>query len=161
MRYHISEMSSPLRLLLPIVLSVLMVPSPAFAGLGDSADSIRVDQVSMKARFTTISARSYTVYELTSPLGTVVREYVSAGGSIFAVSWRGAFVPDMHQLLAKRFEMYSLELKKQNTQALGHSVLRISVPGLVVENFGHMRAYAGRAYDRSLLPLGLSIDEIR
>lgn len=153
-------MSLPL-CLLPVFVLVLMVPSPAFAGLGDSADSIRGDQVSMRARFTTIPARNYTVYELTSPLGTVVREYVSAGGSIFAVSWRGAFVPDMHQLLAKRFEMYSLELKKQNTQALGHSALRISTPGLVVENVGHMRAYAGRAYDPSLLPLGLSIDEIR
>lgn len=147
-------------LLRTVYVLVLMVPLPVSAGLGDSADSIWTDQLSMKARITSILARGYTVHELTSPLGIVVREYVSSSGNIFAVSWHGPFAPDMHRLLATRFALYSLEVQK-SARMPGHSAANIRTPFLVVENVGRMRAYAGRAYDPSLLPAGVSIDKIR
>jgi len=161
MRRNISHTRNLAWLLTTVYLLVLMVPSPAFAGLGDSGNSIRNDQLSMKATLTTIFARDYTVHTLTSSLGIVVREYVSFSGSIFAVSWHGPFVPDMQRLLAKRFELYSLEVRKQNTRRFGHSAMTVRTPFLVVENVGQMRACTGRAYDPSLLPAGVSIDEIR
>lgn len=157
-----SHRSPKLTLLLPAVyVLVLMTTLPASAGLGASTDSIRDDQLSMRARITIIPARDCTVHELSSPLGMVVREYVSSNGTVFAISWHGPFAPDMHRMLAKRFEMYSLELKKRNTRTVGHSELNIRTPFLVMESVGHMRAYAGRAYDPSLLPAGINSDEIR
>jgi hypothetical protein len=148
-------------LLTVVYVVALIAPLPVSAGLGDSADSIRVDQLSMKARITSILSPRYAVHELTSPLGIVVREYVSSSGNIFAVSWHGPFAPDMRRFLAKRFELYSLEVQKQGARKLGHSALNIRTPFLVVEDVGRMRAYSGRAYDPSLLPAGVSIDEIR
>jgi len=148
-------------LLKTIYVLVLIMPLPAFAGLGDSADSVLADQLNMLARTTIIPARNYTVYQLASPLGVVVREYVSSSGKVFAVSWRGPFVPEMHRILAKRFELYSLEMQKRDIRMFGRSALNIRAPLLVVQTVGHMRAYNGRAYDPSLLPAGVSIDEIR
>lgn len=157
-----SHSSPKLTLILPTVyMLVLMTTLPASAGLGASTDSIRDDQLSMRARITIIPVRDCTVHGLSSPLGMVIREYVSSNGTVFAISWHGPFAPDMHRVLAKRFELYSLELKKQNTRTMGHSALDIRTPFLAMESVGHMRAYARRAYNPSLLPAGINSDEIR
>lgn len=139
----------------------LLMSLPASAGLGASSDSISDDQLSLKASLKVISARDYTVYELLSPLGLVVREYVSSTGNVFAVSWHGIFAPDMHRLLSERFDLYLVESRRPEVRTFGHSAVSIRKPFLVVESIGHMRAYTGRAYDPSLLPTGISIDDIR
>jgi hypothetical protein len=145
-----------------VALAVLALSWQAFATLGDTSDSVRADQAQMKASLRIIQASAYTIHELTSPNGTVVREYVSgADGRVFGVTWQGPFTPDMRQLLGNHFQQFSQAAQAQRESHAGRHPLNIQESGLVVQTAGHMRAFFGRAYDPGLLPAGVSADEIR
>jgi hypothetical protein len=144
-----------------VILLMLLLPSPAVASLGASEDSVQDDQLRLQAKVKTTATQGYTIHELTSPLGTVVREYVSSAGKVFAVSWQGPFQPDMKQILGSYFEQYSRAAKEQRGNQPKRSPLNIHKPSLVFQSVGHVRAYFGRAYDPQLLPPGVSADEVR
>jgi hypothetical protein len=44
---------------------------------------------------------------------------------------------------------------------MGRKPLMIELPGLVVEQSGHARAFAGRAYVPDMLPTGVRTEEIQ
>jgi hypothetical protein len=144
-----------------IALMVLGLSSSAFAALGASLDSVQNDQVRLHANTKITVAGAYTIHEMTTPMGTVVREYVSPSGRVFGVTWQGPFVPDLQQLLGSYFEKYSQAAKSQREHHVGRWPLNIQEPGLVVQTAGHMRAYAGRAYDPGLFPAGVGGHDIR
>jgi hypothetical protein len=144
-----------------VTFSLLGLPLPAFAALGASVDSVRDDQVRLQARIAVTAGGPYEVHELTSALGTVVREYVSPNGKVFAVSWQGPFMPDLKQLLGNYFEQYLSAAKEKRQRQSGRLPLNIEKPSLVMQNSGHLRAYSGRAYDPGLLPAGVSADDLR
>jgi hypothetical protein len=144
-----------------IPLLVLLLPSPAVASLGAAEDSVHDDQVCLQAEVKITATGAYTIHELTSPLGTVVREYISPSGRVFAVSWQGPFQPDMKQLLGSYFDQYSVAAKAQRENQTRRSLLNIHERSLVFQSAGHMRAYFGRAYDPRLLPPGVNADELR
>jgi hypothetical protein len=133
---------------------------PALAALGGDIGSVETDQAHMNARITVTHADAYDVHELQAPGGTVVKEYVSPAGTVFAVAWRGPFVPEMQQVLGSYFQQYSAALQAQEKH-YGHSPLNIQQPGLVVQTGGHMRAYFGRAYIPGMLPQGTKADDIK
>jgi hypothetical protein len=81
-------------------------------------------------------------------------------GTVFAVAWRGHFVPDMQQIMGAYFDQYSAALQSQQKH-FGHHPLNIQQSGLVLQTGGHMRDYFGRAYIPSLLPQGFSPDQIQ
>jgi hypothetical protein len=137
------------------------MPFPALAALGGTLDSISFDQSQMKATRRLNEAGSYSVYEMQSPTGTVVREYVSPAGRVFGVAWQGPFIPDLRLLLGGYFEQYSEAARAQRESHVGRRPLQIEEPGLVVQTAGHMRAYWGRAYDPALLPTGVGVNDIR
>ena len=135
---------------------------PLFAALGDTSVTVQADREKIAASLTVVEAGSFTVHEMKSPNGTTVREYVSRShGLVFAVTWRGPFVPDMKQLLGNYFSQYRQAVRAQHENQVGIRPLRISSPRLVVETAGHMRAFSGRAYDPALMPSGVSVDDIR
>jgi hypothetical protein len=144
-----------------IALLILVLPSLAVASLGGSETSVHDDQVRLRDKATSTATGAYTIHELTSPVGTVVREYVSPAGTVFAVSWQGPFTPDMKQILGSYFGQYSRAAKEQREKQSRRSPLNIQTPSLVFQSFGHMRAYFGRAYDPRLLPQGVNADELR
>jgi hypothetical protein len=144
-----------------IALLVLGLPLPAFAALGAYEDSVQDDRVRLQAQLKTTAAGAYTIHELTSPLGIVVREYVSPAGRVFAVSWQGTFLPDMKQILGSYFGQYSLAAKQERESQAKRSALDIHKPSLVVQSAGHLRAYYGRVYDPRLLPAGVTADDLR
>ena len=148
---------------LAITAAVLMLVliSPALASLGGAEDSVQDDQARMHAKIRTTAGEGYTIHELMSPLGTVVREYVSISGRVFAVSWQGPFQPDMKQILGTYFGLYSRAAKEQRQIRLRRSQLSIHEPSLVLQSAGHMRAYFGLAYDPGLLPPGVNVNELR
>jgi len=143
------------------VLMILGLPFLAFATLGGSLDSVYADQAHFKANIKATKGGIYTIHELTSPTDIVVREYVSPGGRVFGVSWRGPFIPDMQQLLGGYFQQYALAAKAERERHVGRAPLNIKLPGLVVQTGGHMRAFFGRAYNPELLPVGASPDDVR
>ncbi len=134
-------------------------PIPALASLGGSVSSVQTDSVRMNASVSVAQNRSYAIHEMRSPAGTVVDEYVSPAGKVFAVSWHGQFAPDMQQILGAYFSQYTAALQAQ-PHRYGHPPLNIQVPGLTVQTSGHMRSYFGRAYIPEQLPQGIAADEI-
>jgi hypothetical protein len=135
------------------------VTLPAFAALGGDAASVDADVVKMKAQARATPVAGYSVSEMTLPGGTVVREYVSAEGKVFAVTWKGLTVPNLQQTLGGYFEEYKAAAAA--TARAGHHHLSIQHTDLVVNTGGHMRAWKGVAYARSLLPPNFSLDEIQ
>jgi|HubBroStandDraft_2_1064218.scaffolds.fasta_scaffold00280_8 hypothetical protein len=143
------------------LVTTLGLPFSAFATLGGSLDSVQADQAHLKANIKTTEGGAYTVHELRTPTDIVVREYVSPGGRVFGIAWRGPFIPDMQQLLGSYFRQYVLAAKAERERHVGRAPLSIQQEGLVVQTGGHMRAYFGRAYDPELLPAGASPDDVR
>jgi hypothetical protein len=115
----------------------------------------------MKGTHSVQQAESYSVHEIKANNGTVVREYVSAEGRVFGVSWHGPFMPDMQQLLGAYFQQYSSAVQAEKASYVGRRPIHIQQPGLVVESGGHMRAYVGRAYVPEMLPQGVKAEEIK
>jgi len=101
---------------------------------------------------------SYRVHEIQLPSGTVLREYVAAGGSVFAVTWSGPAVPNLRQALGRYFDVYVTAAQAQHG---GRHHLQIRKSDFVIEVGGHMRAFSGRAYLPQALPAGMSADELR
>jgi hypothetical protein len=156
---------------------VFHAPDIAMATLGGSAQSIAADQQALGGQLRTpnqpqlstgaqelqeqapvTSNPAYTVEQISTPSGVTVNEYLSANGTVFAVSWRGPAPPDLSQLFGSYFTEYQTGAAAPHAQR-GH--LLVQTENLVVETSGHMRDLRGRAYLPALLPPGVSADEIQ
>ena len=147
---------------LGIVLATVVAGSvtlPAVAGLGGDAASVDADVAKMKGQARVTPVAGYTMSEITLPSGTVVHEFISAEGKVFAVSWRGMAVPDLSQTLGTYFTEYKAAATA--TPHASHHNLTVQQPDLVVRTGGHMRKWYGQAYVLSLLPPNFSLDEIK
>lgn len=151
------------RLFCGLALGILTVavPGHVFAALGENVSSVQFDQVHMQATVRTIQSNTHIVHELHSPTGTVVREYVSPSGTVFAVAWEGPWLPDMRQLLGSHFEEYMRAVQAQSSGRVGRRPIAIELPGLVVHMTGHPRSYAGHAYVPEMVPQGVKDEDIR
>jgi uncharacterized protein DUF2844 len=144
-----------------IVLLMLALPLPALAALGGDVASVHEDQAQMKGTLKTTQAGAYTVHEIKASANTVVKEYVSPAGKVFAITWRGQFIPDMHQLLGTYFDQYLEAGKAQRENHVGRHPLNVQQPGFVFQNGGHMRSYFGRAYAPEMVPQGVNVDALQ
>lgn len=133
----------------------------AHAGLGQalsqaSRDGQPVTQVqrytakaaSGAAASSTSAVQSQTVQTLQ---GVTVTEYANAAGTVFAITWKGPFKPDLQQLLGSYFAPYVSAAQKQ-TQQLNLSLVQGS--DIVVHSAGRMRGFLGVAWVPSLVPAG-------
>ena len=145
-----------------IIIGIVAIPLFANASLGDDVTSVTADQIHMKGSLRTTSNEAYTVHEIISQNGTKVREYVTPTGKIFAITWKGQFIPDLRQLLGKYFDQFSKESISRNKKSPRiRGPIFILQPGLVVQSSGHMRAYSGRAYLPDMVPQGIKIEDIQ
>ncbi|HEY0767140.1 MAG TPA: DUF2844 domain-containing protein [Steroidobacteraceae bacterium] len=143
-----------------VVCSIVLaatVAAPAFAALGGDGTSVQADLAKLKGGLRLTSTAAFTVHEITTSDGTVVREYVSPSDKVFAVSWRGPFIPDLRQMLGSYYGQYVQAASAPHT---GHRHLAIQQPGLVMQSSGRMRAFFGRAWVPGLLPQNFSVDDI-
>jgi hypothetical protein len=134
------------------------VAAPALAGLGEDATSVQADLVKMKGALRITSTAGVTVHEITTSYGTVVREYLTPGDKVFAVSWHGPVIPDLRQMLGGYYGQY--EQAASAPHLGGHRHLAIEQPGLVVQSSGRVRAFSGRAWAPDLLPQNFSVSDI-
>jgi hypothetical protein len=151
-----------------VAIMLLGFSVPAMASLGGNVGSIQADTAHMNANMTKSSSDTYETHQLQSPTGTVVNEYLSSSGTVFAVTWHGPFMPDMQQIMGSYFQQYSAALSSQaSSQAssqprqYGRHPLDIRRPGLVVQTGGHMRAHWGRVYIPALTPEGVSPEQLQ
>lgn len=145
---------------LTLFAALLAMPLPAAASLGGDVSSVHADVAKMQATLKISSSDNFTVHELHSPAGVTVREYVSSSGSVFAVTWRGAFHPDLRQILGTYHEQYLQAVQAQRAHRRGHGPLLIRQPGFVIRISGHMRAFQGRAYVPQMMPAGVRAEEL-
>lgn len=142
-----------------IPLCVTLSSLPSFAALGGDVSSVRNDQAHINASLRTTQMSAYSLHELRATSGTVVREFASPSGRVFAVSWQGPSHPDLRQLLGPFFENFRQALKAQNRRPVGGPVF-VQQDGLVVEIAGHMRSIRGRAYLLDQLPAGVRTEDL-
>lgn len=139
------------------LLAAVCLSAPALATLGDTAASVEADRAKMKGVTRITPTVDYSVHEIETPAGTVVREYVSAEGKVFAVSWRGPGLPDLAQLLGS----YTTTLQQAATHPhYNHHRLNIETPEVVMQSGGHVRTLYGRAWVPALLPQNFSPKDI-
>jgi hypothetical protein len=140
--------------------TLLLWSAPTYAYLGGDASSVQADVAHMQGSLKSTSTATYTLHEIQTPAGTVVHEYVSSTGKVFAVAWKGPWLPDLKQLLGSNFETYQQAAQAPNRR-VGHAPVFVHQANLVVQQGGHMRAFAGRAYLVDQLPAGVSAESIR
>ena len=136
---------------------------PAYAGLGATTASIEPDRASMKGQLRSRSEAGYSVAEITAASGTVVREFVSPAGVVFAVSWYGPSMPNLQQTFGTYFTQFQAAVQARRAQEAhfrGHNHLEIHTSSLVVHAMGHMRQYFGIAYVPALMPTNLSVSDL-
>jgi len=141
-----------------VALSVLFLLSPqSFAALGDDVSSINADEAHRNTSVRVTAREYYSIHEMQTEKGTVIRQYVSPGGRVFAIAWQG-FSPDLQRLLGDHFNEYLMAASQTAHRGRG---VHIETGDLVFDSGGHMRYVVGRAFLRSQIPSGVSTDELR
>ncbi len=143
------------------IFAILLTAAPSWAALGGDVSSVEADRVHMQGTRRVTTTESYAVHEIQAGTGTLVREYVSADGKVFAVAWQGPWPPDMHQLLGDYFDQYTQAVKARNTGRRARRPLLIEEPGLVFQMTGHSRSFSGRAFIPGQLPSSVTTEAIR
>lgn len=102
----------------------------------------------------------YTLHETLLESGTVVREYASADGQVFAVTWRGPVLPDLSLLLGEHFKTFTKEAQRARGAGRRGSALSVQRDGLVARSGGRMRNFSGYAYAPAWVPGGFMIQDV-
>lgn len=147
-------------LILCCILGLLGEPFPASAELGGDSASVYRDVDHANGSVQVTNESRYLIFEIKTGTGTVVREFLSPDGTVFAISWEGRFIPELHQFLGAYFDEYSKAVKAQTKSFLGRRRADIHLPGLVFESKGHMGWYSGRAYIPQSVPKQANLEDI-
>ncbi len=132
------------------------------AALGGTASSVEADRVAVQGALMRMSRTdAFALHEIRSAAGTMIREYVSPGGTVFGVAWQGPWMPDLRQVLGDRFEPFQRAMQANRRARRGRGIVVIDEPDLVVRMSGHQRAFYGRAYIPALVPQGVQPEAIR
>ena len=129
----------------------------ASASLGGNLATIQADAIHASATVRVNHMGKFSVYELEASSGTLIKEYVSPAGVVFAVTWEGPLLPDLRQLLGDYFGPFT---NSANTRHTGLGSRIIHQPAFIARTGGHMRALFGRALAPPLFPQGVSTEDI-
>ena len=116
------------------------------------------DQVKFQASRRVIPEHGYRIHEISRGDGTLIKEYVSFDGKVFGVSWKGPTLPDLSQLLGSSFGEFQNSV---HPKAGRRKTAVVRNSDLVVESTGHTRAFQGRAYLSSMLPVGVTQEAVQ
>ncbi|WP_322031777.1 DUF2844 domain-containing protein [Paraburkholderia sp. J76] len=104
---------------------------------------------------------AYTVQQTTLASGTVVREYLTQSGTVFAVAWDGPQMPNLATLLGSYFPQYTAGVKASHAAGLVRGPGVVENTNVVVHSGGHMGAFSGQAWLPQALPAGVSGADIQ
>jgi hypothetical protein len=141
--------------------AMLACAFPAWGSLGGDNVSILADQAQMQGTRKTRATDSYTVHEIQADNGTVVREYQSQQGNVFAVSWHGPWMPNLQQVLGSSYDQYLHARQAQKAARRRRGPVSVDLPNLNVQIAGHPRWFVGRAYIPGKLPEGVRAEDIQ
>jgi hypothetical protein len=132
---------------------------PTHAALGGDAASVEVDRVALRGRVAISAGAGYTLHEMTLPTRTVVRQYLSPEGKIFALSWHGPAAPDLQQTLGSYYATFRAAVDNA-PRTHDHHHLFVEQAGLVVRSSGQMRLRHAFIYVPALVPQGVSLSDL-
>jgi hypothetical protein len=145
-----------------VLMLILILPTTVCAALGGNVASVDADRVRMQGALTQIvRSESFALHEIRSASGTMIREYVSTSGTVFAVVWQGPWLPDLRQVLGEHFDQYQTALRTARRDRKARGAVMIDGPDLVVQLSGHPRSFFGRVYVPALMPQGVQVESIR
>ncbi len=147
-----------MKIFLSVFVVLLLASSSGWAVLGEYENSVATDQQRMHAQLRQVSGQGYSIKQLSSVNGKVVREYVSPKGMVFGISWQSPIMPDLRQLLGSYFTQFQ-QAAQSRRQRGGPLVIRTK--DFVLVSGGHMRAFHGVAYVPSLVPANVSAEVVR
>ena len=127
--------------------------APALAALGGDVATVEADRAQLKGTLRVTQPAEYAVHEISTASGLTVHEYVSAAGKVFAVSWHGAGVPDLHQLLG---DYHATLMAAPRPVYHNHHHYSLETPELVVHSTVILRTSYGRAWVPALMPSTVS-----
>ena len=142
-----------------LMLALLTASMPSQATLGQDVDSAETDRARLHARRAVRAAAGHTVHEIQLPSGTVVREFVSPAGKVFAVTWQGPTLPDLQQILGE--DNFQTFIGSPIAQRSPRRLRLVQHDRLVVESAGGPRAFSGRAYVPALVPAGTRMADLQ
>jgi hypothetical protein len=143
------------RLAFGFVLAALLALAPGVnAGLGDRINTQQPNAAGLLKE----SQPSYQVFESVDSSGRVtLDQYASSSGTVFAVAWRGAGMPDLQAVFGTYFAQFNT--LREHSPAARH-VLSIDDPGLMVDIHGPNSDIIGRAWVPALVPAGVDVDTV-
>lgn len=136
---------------------LVLVSPRVFASLGEDESSVEADRASADGDLRASHEEKYTVYEIRMSSGVVIREYMSPAGNVFAVTWRGPWMPDLRRLLGRYFEVFQRAERGQHAR---RRPFVVDAPDFVLHSSGRMRAFFGEAHVPSLVPAGVRVEAL-
>jgi Protein of unknown function (DUF2844) len=133
-----------------LVLATLLLPSISQAELGGNITSILSEQREFNSQLSNTQQSGVAVYTQTLPSGIIIQEYLSGNGTIFAVTWTGAALPNLQALLGNYFKDYLAAIKQSR------GVISINSDSLVIQSAGMMGAFQGFALLPKQAPAGFT-----
>ncbi len=144
--------------ILTVLLFLAVENFPACAGLGDNASSVSSDSKALGGQRRVVLNAGYTLHKITTPDGSIVKEFVSPRGIVFGVSWQGRSMPDLQQLLGSYMKAVR---EGQRTQVARRRAIVIQTDDFVFFSSGHLRSFQGRAYVPSLIPRNVKSEVVK
>jgi hypothetical protein len=138
----------------------LLLPLPAAAHLGGDSSSVDADRHELRATLRSIPMQQFQLHEISAPSGTLVYEYATPQGTVFAVTWHGPLPPDLHQLFGSYYPRYQAAAAAHARPGM-HRQVNIVDADLVVQSTARLRAFGGLAYIPSLMPAGVSVANLQ
>ena len=136
----------------------VVISSVAQATLGESETSVSLDVRALATTSWLTQEQNLRVHQIKLPTQQI-RQYVNGQGVIFAVTWQGAVLPPMGQLLGRYFPEYSTALATR-VRVPGQRYLQLSTPALQVRQQGPLMHLHGVAYLPEQVPAGLSVESL-
>jgi hypothetical protein len=144
------------------VVSLLLLPTPAAASLGGDASTVDRDRVQIRGSLLRIMrADTHVMHEMLTPSGVVVREYLSPTGMVFAVSWQGAWTPDLQQVLGTYYGRYMQRAQEIQRARRSRGPVSVQDDDFVIQVSGHQRSFSGVAYLPGRMPAGFNFQSVR
>ena len=135
-----------------------LLSAGAHAELGGAPTIVQTDARALPGATTVEHAANFDRHQITQADGSVVREYVSPRGTVFAVAWSGRTTPDLKTLLGAHYATYTAALAKQRPS---HHVLTVTTPDLVVTIVRYQHTGSGSASLPAEVPAGVLVGELK
>jgi len=141
-----------------VLLAVLGWNPATYAALGGDRSTLAADRDSVQGELQSTPTGPYVMHQITASSGTLIHEYETPAGKIFAVSWRGPMPPNLQQLFGTYYDQYQAAAAVSAQAHPGmHRQISISESDFVMQALGRMRSVHGKAYVPSLVPAGVSV----